>query len=81
MSQDNVPNSSPPLLTREQLRQELNKRGYPISSGYFGQLCLPSQNKGPPIDRWWGKRPLYGLESGLNWAEGRCSRVRPAKAG
>jgi hypothetical protein len=61
-----------PLLTREQLRQRLNERGYVISAGYFSRLCLPSRNMGPPIETWWGSRPLYDLEAGLAWAEGRC---------
>jgi hypothetical protein len=49
-----------PLLTREQLRRELNARGYVISASYFNKICL------------WGKRPLYHLDAGLAWAEGRC---------
>lgn len=68
------------LLTREQLRQRLNERGYVISSGYFQQLCLPSRNEGPPVAKWWGKRPLYDLEAGLAWAESRCKQPT-AKAG
>lgn len=64
-----------PLLTREQLRHELNARGYVMSASYFNKLCLPSNGGGPPVDRQWGKRPLYSLEAGLAWAESRC---RPA---
>jgi hypothetical protein len=80
MSQQD-PHSSP-LLTREQLRQQLNERGYVISAGYFNYLCLPSRKMGPPIDRWWGARPLYDLAAGLAWAEGRCKPAhRPANAG
>jgi hypothetical protein len=72
---------NPQFLTREQLRQQLNDRGFVISPGYFNQLCLPSQGLGPPIARWWGSRPLYDLESGLAWAEGRCKPDRgPANA-
>jgi hypothetical protein len=79
MPQD--PHSSP-FLTRAQLRQRLNDRGFVISPGYFNYLCLPSQNQGPPIARWWGARPLYDLEDGIAWAEGRCKPAqRPANAG
>lgn len=60
------------FLTREELRQQLNDRGYVISAGYFNQLCLPSRGKGPPVARWWGSRPLYELGAGLAWAEDRC---------
>lgn len=61
-----------PLLTREQLRYELNSRGYPMSASYFNKICLPSVNEGPPVSKQWGKRPLYDLEAGLAWAERRC---------
>jgi hypothetical protein len=61
-----------PLLTREQLRHELNARGYVISASYFNKICLPSVNKGPPPVKQWGRRPLYDLETGLAWAENRC---------
>ncbi len=84
MSQDQAHSS--PLLTREQLRRQLNDRGFVISYGYFSQLCLPSRGNGPPIAKWWGSRPLYDLEAGLAWAEGRCTSTdctghrRPANA-
>lgn len=60
------------LLTREQLRQTLNERGYVISASYFSKICLPSRNGGPPVAKQWGKRPLYDLDAGLAWAERRC---------
>jgi len=69
-----------PLLTREQLRQRLNERGYVLSASYFAKLCLPSRNEGPPVARQWGKRPLYDLDAGLTWAENRCGTPM-AKAG
>jgi hypothetical protein len=78
-SQDQAHSS--PYLTREQLRRRLNDRGFPMSHGYFNYLCLPSQGLGPPIAKWWGARPLYDLEAGLAWAEGRCKPAqRPANA-
>ena len=61
-----------PLLTQRQLRHGLNVRGYVMSASYFSKICLPSRNEGPPIAKQWGKRPLYLLEDGLAWAEGRC---------
>jgi len=66
-----------PLLTREQLRHELNARGYVMSESHFHTICLPSRNAGPPVAKYWGRRPLYELEAGLAWAENRC---RPAPA-
>jgi hypothetical protein len=67
-----------PLLTREQLRHELNARGYPMSASYFSKMCLPSRNEGPPVAKQWGKRPLYDLQAGLAWAEGRCKSTPTA---
>lgn len=63
-----------PLLTREQLRQRLNDRGFVISAGYFNRLCIPSRNQGPPVAKWWGSRPLYELDAGLAWAGQRCRK-------
>jgi hypothetical protein len=61
-----------PLLTREQLRLKLNELGYPLTDSYFRKICLPTFSAGPPVAKWWGKRPLYRLDEGLAWAESRC---------
>jgi hypothetical protein len=74
-----MPQHPSPFLTREQLCRQLNDRGYPISLGYFNLLCLPSQGLGPPVAKWFGPRPLYDLEAGLAWAEGRCKPCKPAR--
>jgi hypothetical protein len=66
------------LLTREQLRQRLNERGYLLTVSYFNKLCLPSVSAGPPVAKWWGKRPLYTLEEAIAWAKSRCT-ARPGK--
>ena len=66
------------LLTREQLRLKLNERGYPLTASYFNKISLPSVNAGPPVAKWWGKRPLYRLEDALVWAESRCT-AKPGK--
>jgi hypothetical protein len=64
------------LLTREQLRLQLNERGYPITPSYWNKINLPSVNAGPPVAKWFGKRPLYSLDDALAWAESRCSTTR-----
>jgi hypothetical protein len=64
------------LLTREQVRQRLNERGYPITQSYFSKICLPSRNAGPPVAKMWGKRPLYDFDAALAWAEARCTPVQ-----
>jgi hypothetical protein len=60
------------LYLREELRQELEKRGFKMSESYFGWLCRPSVNKGPPVEKYFGKRGLHRLDRGLSWAESRC---------
>jgi hypothetical protein len=56
----------------KQLLPALHAAGYPISASYFNKICLPSINAGPPVAKWWGKRPLYRLEDVIVWAEARC---------
>jgi hypothetical protein len=69
----NTDTSSPsPLLTREPLRQELAKRGFKVSKSYWNKINLPYVNAGPPVAKWWGKRPLHDLDAALAWAESRC---------
>jgi hypothetical protein len=60
------------FFTRDQLLEQLNTRGYPIKASYFGKMCLPSRSAGPPVAKWFGRRPLYTLADGLAWAESRC---------
>jgi hypothetical protein len=71
-----IESKSSPLLTREQVRLRLNEQGFPLTASYFNKICLPSRNAGPPIAKWWGKRPLYDLGAALDWAESRCSATR-----
>jgi hypothetical protein len=65
-----------PFLTRKQLRQRLNERGYVISEGYFSRLPAIAQH-GP-------RSPLGGvvrhvrLGSRAAWAEGQPESRRPA---
>jgi hypothetical protein len=61
------------FFTREQLRERLNSLGYPMgSASYFHKICLPSRNAGPKVAKWYGRRPLYTITDGINWAESRC---------
>ncbi|WP_368507888.1 hypothetical protein [Bradyrhizobium lupini] len=64
------------LFTREQLRLRLNERGFPLTRSYWSKLNLPSVNAGPPVAKWFGRRPLYKLEDALAWAESRCGSTR-----
>jgi hypothetical protein len=75
---NNRTTTSPALLTREQLRQRLNEAGYPITTSYWNKINLPSVSAGPPVAKWFGKRPLYRLDDALTWTESRCS-AQPSK--
>jgi hypothetical protein len=63
-----------PLLLREQLRERLCELGYPLSQGTMNQLCAPSRNEGPPIDGYWGRRPLHRLSKAVVWARSRLQQ-------
>jgi hypothetical protein len=66
-----------PRLTRKQLAARLRELGYPVSFSTFNKLCAPSRGGGPPVDGWWGRRPLYDEGTGIAWAE---AYLRPARA-
>jgi hypothetical protein len=68
--------TSKPLMTRSQLRVFLNSEGFPLGASTFNKLCMPSRNEGPEVEAWWGGRPLYSPERGLEWARSRLSRTR-----
>ncbi len=55
--------------TRAELGAELRARGIPISTSKLNKMCAPAINQGPPIDCWWGRRPLYDLGAAIAWAE------------
>lgn len=68
------------FLTREQLRVHLGAIGYQVAATYFHKICLPSVNAGPPVAKWFGRRPLYTLADGIAWAESRCRPVAQSAA-
>jgi hypothetical protein len=63
---------------RNQLGAKLRELGYPISDNKLIKMCAPSVNQGPPIDGYWGRRPLYTLEAGIDWAESLVRSERRA---
>jgi hypothetical protein len=65
-----------PLLTREELREYINSQGIPLGASTLDKLCMPSRNEGPEVEAWWGDRPLYSPERGLEWARSRLSKTR-----
>jgi hypothetical protein len=75
-----IPNAAtdqtPRLMTRKQALELIRAHGFPLSEAYFSKLCLPSRNSGPPVERWFGGRPLYSAETTLAWAHNRCGDKR-----
>ena len=55
--------------TRKELGAALRKLGLPISDSKLNKVCAPSVNLGPPVDVWFGRRPLYDIYQGIAWAE------------
>ena len=68
-----------PLLTREELRRYINDQGIPLGASTFDKLCMPSRYDGPEVEAWWGARPLYDPERGLEWAKSRLTKTRIRK--
>jgi hypothetical protein len=68
------------FLTRagaaQYVREEL---GLPMGLSTMARLC--GEHAGPPVARWWGKRPLYTVDAVREWALGRLRSSRPASAG
>jgi hypothetical protein len=65
-----------PLMTRSELRAFLNAEGFPLGESTFEKICIPSRNDGPEVECFWGNRPLYSPERGLEWARSRLSKTR-----
>jgi hypothetical protein len=77
---DQIASPAPkPLLTREELRQYINDAGIPLGASTLEKLCMPSRGEGPPIECFWGNRPLYKPDHGLEWARGRLTKTRIRK--
>jgi hypothetical protein len=61
----------PEFMTRSQLGDFLRGRGFHIGESTLDKLCAPGRGEGPPIAKYWGKRPLYTADDGLTWARSR----------
>lgn len=67
-------------VRRKALGEALRQRGIPISDSTLNKMCAPSRGDGPPVDGWWGPYPLYDLDAGIAWAEGRLRPERETVA-
>jgi len=66
------------LLTRPQLAEFLSERGFPISYSTLTKYCSPAINIGPPVEAYWGPRPMHSPVRALEWAKARPRSVKPA---
>jgi hypothetical protein len=58
------------FLTRREAARYINDElGYPLSFSTLTKLC--ALREGPPVARWWGRRPLYERSSLKAWVEAR----------
>jgi hypothetical protein len=62
------------LLTRRQAAQFVTDSGFPLAFSTLSKLC--ALGDGPPVARWWGRRPLYSLRELKAWAETRSTKPR-----
>jgi hypothetical protein len=63
------------LLTRPQLAEFLSECGFPISYSTLTKYCSPAINMGPPVEAYWGPRPMHSPARALEWAKTRLRRT------
>jgi len=62
------------LLTRPQLAKFLSESGFPISYSTLTKYCSPGISIGPPVEAYWGSRPMHSPVRALEWAKARLRR-------
>jgi hypothetical protein len=67
--EDRLLDENDPLLTREAVVDDLRGLGLPLSFSRLEKLCMAGE--GPPVECWWGKRPLSRRSKSRAWAEER----------
>jgi hypothetical protein len=73
-----VPKDRYSYLTRRELVEYLNSRGFPISISTLHKLSMPSRGEGPEPAGCWGGRHLYRPDRALAWARARFKNVAAA---
>jgi len=69
----------PPIyLTRKQMVAHLNAHGFPFSQSSVNKLCAPAVGRGPKIEAWLGRKPLYSPDGSIAWAKGLLTE-KPTK--
>jgi hypothetical protein len=78
-----APNSNKPttaLFTRAEAAEFVAvELGFPLSFSTLEKLC--ALREGPPVARWWGRRPLYARNDLKAWAEARSRKTGPRSLG
>jgi hypothetical protein len=67
-----------PLLTSKSAVAYLRSLGLPISPSWFEKLC--QADNGPPIECYWGRRPMRKRSRVRAWAEQRMQAARTTAA-
>jgi hypothetical protein len=68
------------LGTRSQLLSAIHAAGIPMGKSTLDRLCMRSNYQGPPVAKYWGRRPLYDLDKGLAWAHSLLTTSEPVNA-
>ena len=66
------------LLTTAETAEFLSSLGYKMTTGSLRQY--DHQKIGPPIAKYWGRRPLRRPADALEWAKARCRSPEPQAA-
>jgi hypothetical protein len=66
-----------PRLTRAELAKRLTEAGYPVALGSLN--TWGSIGGGPPVDGYWGRRPMYRWSAAKVWAEQKFKTQPPAR--
>jgi hypothetical protein len=77
---DPIVSAAKKLGPRSKLLEYINENGIPLGRSTLDKLCMPSRYEGPPVEAWFGSRPLYDLDRGLEWALGRLTKSRTYKS-
>jgi hypothetical protein len=67
-----------PLLTRKAVVADLCSVGIPLSFSRLEKLCMVGE--GPPVDCYWGKRPLTRRSNARKWAQERMASAAANQA-
>jgi hypothetical protein len=68
--------TTPELMTRDRLLEFFNEEmGLPVGESTLDKVC--AKGEGPPVEGWWGNRPLYSRDTARPWAEARIGKEPP----